>query len=209
MAGFECNSLTVHIGCHDNGYVTTLRSQITAGFKHKLILLPSYTEMAAGISELGLPSFTIPDLFLTKKLTVIGHGSANLDGQGPLSLSPLSTTPLGSPVMASKGIGSGEEVGNQGLTQNQKHCHGQKAASLIDRIEMLSLKEHSSGDIIHSPILLARRELSELDCSESTVAALSDYGDDDGEDGECVLMPRISDFYSTEKRRINPDIVSF
>lgn len=197
----------VQIGCHDNGYVTTLRSQITAGFKHKLILLPSYTEMAAGISELALPSFTIPDLFLTKKLTVVGHGNANFDGQGLLSLSPLSTTPLGSPVMVSKNIG--EEVGNQGLTQNQNH--GQKAASLIDRIEMLSLKEHSSGDIYSSPVhKSARCEPFELDCSESTVAALSDYGDDDGEDDGCFLMPRIPDLYLTEeRRRIDPDIVSF
>ncbi|RDB22629.1 hypothetical protein Hypma_010355 [Hypsizygus marmoreus] len=55
-------------GCHDNGYVTNLRSQITAGFKQKLILLRSYTDMAAGIADLDLPVLTIPDLFLTQKL---------------------------------------------------------------------------------------------------------------------------------------------
>ncbi|KAF4602265.1 hypothetical protein EYR40_005470 [Pleurotus pulmonarius] len=55
-------------GCHDNGYVTNLRSQITAGFKHKLILLQSYADMAAGISELCLPSMSCPDLFMLQKL---------------------------------------------------------------------------------------------------------------------------------------------
>ncbi|KAF9469028.1 hypothetical protein BDZ94DRAFT_1304168 [Collybia nuda] len=55
-------------GCHDNGYVTNLRSQITAGFKHKLILLRSYTEIAAGIADLELPVLTIPNLFLAQKL---------------------------------------------------------------------------------------------------------------------------------------------
>ncbi|KAF8165184.1 hypothetical protein B0H34DRAFT_227411 [Crassisporium funariophilum] len=55
-------------GCHDNGYATTLRSQITAGFKHKLILLRGYTENAAGIDDLELPSFGIPDLFMPEKL---------------------------------------------------------------------------------------------------------------------------------------------
>ncbi|KAG6854998.1 hypothetical protein C0991_005927 [Blastosporella zonata] len=57
-------------GCHDNGYVTNLRSQITAGFKQKLILLRSYTEMAAGIVDLELPVLTIPDLFLERKLVI-------------------------------------------------------------------------------------------------------------------------------------------
>ncbi|KAG5636433.1 hypothetical protein H0H81_008108, partial [Sphagnurus paluster] len=55
-------------GCHDNGYVATLRSHITAGFKQKLILLQSYSEMATGIADLELPVLNIPDLFLTQKL---------------------------------------------------------------------------------------------------------------------------------------------
>ncbi len=165
--------------------------------------------MAGGISELALPSFTIPDLFLTKKLTVVRHGRA-------LSLSPnLSTTPLGSPVTALKSMDPREEVGNEGLNQNQEHCHGQKAGShsvlLIDRIEMLSLKEHS-GDVVNSSSIqgLPIHEPSELDCSESTVAALSDYGDDNGEGDECVLMRRFSEpTLREEGRKINPDIVSF
>jgi len=57
-------------GCHDNGYVTNLRSQITAGFKHKLILLPTYSEVATGIGELDLPALTIPELFLSQKLGI-------------------------------------------------------------------------------------------------------------------------------------------
>lgn len=58
------------IGCHDNGYVTNLRSQITAGYKNKLILLKSYAEMASGIAEMDLPILTIPDLFVAQKLGV-------------------------------------------------------------------------------------------------------------------------------------------
>ncbi|KAJ3890573.1 hypothetical protein GG344DRAFT_49155, partial [Lentinula edodes] len=56
--------------CHDNGYVTNLRSQITAGYKNKLILLKSYAEMASGIAEMDLPILTIPDLFIAQKLGV-------------------------------------------------------------------------------------------------------------------------------------------
>lgn len=72
-------------GCHDNGYATTLRSQITAGFKHKLILLPTYTEIAAGIAELELPSFTIPELFQVQKIGTQLGGSSTSGGSPTLS----------------------------------------------------------------------------------------------------------------------------
>ncbi|KAJ7276253.1 hypothetical protein B0H12DRAFT_1005009, partial [Mycena haematopus] len=55
-------------GCHDNGYVASLHSQITAGFGEKLILLKGYTQMATAIAALGLPFLEIPDLFMTQKL---------------------------------------------------------------------------------------------------------------------------------------------
>ncbi|KIM90970.1 hypothetical protein PILCRDRAFT_157689 [Piloderma croceum F 1598] len=60
-------------GCHDNGYTTSLRSLITAGFQNKLVLLRGYTESATGIDELGLPSMTIPQLFIPDKLNT-SHG---------------------------------------------------------------------------------------------------------------------------------------
>jgi len=67
-------------GCHDNGYATSLRSLITAGFQDKLVLLRGYAESAAGIEELGLPSMTIPQLFIADKL-VTSH--APLPGLKP------------------------------------------------------------------------------------------------------------------------------
>lgn len=76
-------------GCHDNGYVTSLRSQITAGFKQKIILMQNYTDMAAGVSELELPAITIPGLFLTQKL-----------GSGPTNISSVPVAALGVPPAA-------------------------------------------------------------------------------------------------------------
>jgi hypothetical protein len=67
----SCSVLNPYLcttGCHDNGYVNNLRSQITAGYKDKLILLKTYDEMAVGISELGLPTTTVPNVFMTEKL---------------------------------------------------------------------------------------------------------------------------------------------
>ncbi|KAJ7742450.1 hypothetical protein DFH07DRAFT_41439 [Mycena maculata] len=55
-------------GCHDNGYASSLRSQMTAGFRDKLILLKGYTQMANAIAALDLPSLEIPDLFMPHKL---------------------------------------------------------------------------------------------------------------------------------------------
>ena len=67
---FILNITIISAGCHDNGYVTSIRSQITAGFKHKLILLQGYSDMATGIKDLDLPSFNIPELFMPEKLVV-------------------------------------------------------------------------------------------------------------------------------------------
>ncbi|KAL1739153.1 hypothetical protein HDZ31DRAFT_69233 [Schizophyllum fasciatum] len=57
-------------GCHDNGYVNTLRSLITAGYKDKLVLLRGYSDMAAGIAELNLPDYTVPELLRPSKITI-------------------------------------------------------------------------------------------------------------------------------------------
>jgi len=59
-----------YLGCHDNGYVSALNSFITSGHKEKLILLPGYADMAAGIEKLGLPSLAISDLFLAEKISL-------------------------------------------------------------------------------------------------------------------------------------------
>ena len=55
-------------GCHDNGYVTSLRQAITAGFEDKLVLLRGYKVSAVGIDKLGLPSISIPELFIQDEL---------------------------------------------------------------------------------------------------------------------------------------------
>ncbi|RXW24639.1 hypothetical protein EST38_g1212 [Candolleomyces aberdarensis] len=81
-------------GCHDNGYVTTLRSHITAGFRDKLILLPSYTEIATGISELELPLLDIPDLFMREKLSVATYSNV---ATYPVSAKPGTASSVGSP----------------------------------------------------------------------------------------------------------------
>ncbi|TFK55823.1 hypothetical protein OE88DRAFT_1731464 [Heliocybe sulcata] len=60
-------------GCHDNGYVTSLTSAMTAGFREKLILLPGYSDMAAGIEELRLPTLKVPGLFMTDKMRGRSH----------------------------------------------------------------------------------------------------------------------------------------
>ncbi|TRM68231.1 hypothetical protein BD626DRAFT_481139 [Schizophyllum amplum] len=57
-------------GCHDNGYVDTLRSLITAGHKEKLVLLRGYSDMATEIARLGLPDHSVPGLFRGSKIVV-------------------------------------------------------------------------------------------------------------------------------------------
>ncbi|KAF7289066.1 hypothetical protein HMN09_01354800 [Mycena chlorophos] len=88
-------------GCHDNGYVANLHSQITAGFKEKLILLKSYDEMAAGIATLAreLPTLTIANLFMAQKLNdavpaAPGQRKPSPPLSGNVSLGPTEKTTL-------------------------------------------------------------------------------------------------------------------
>jgi hypothetical protein len=69
--------------------LANLYSQLTAGYKDKLILLKSYTEMAGGIAMLGLPSLTIADLFMPHKIENIPS-------------SPTSTKDVFSPPLSGK-----------------------------------------------------------------------------------------------------------
>ncbi|KAF8897393.1 hypothetical protein BD779DRAFT_372951 [Infundibulicybe gibba] len=85
-------------GCHDNGYVTTLRSQITAGYKNKLILLRTYDDAATGVTDLELPLMAVPDLFMPQKL---GTGGGIPPALTNRSHSP--TTPMFPPGLSPRG----------------------------------------------------------------------------------------------------------
>ncbi|KAJ7068901.1 hypothetical protein B0H15DRAFT_139397 [Mycena belliarum] len=92
-------------GCHDNGYLTSLHSAITSGFKEKLVLLKSYTEMAAGIAALDLPAFAIPELFMPHK---IGAEDPAFSPQSPRDMpSSASDTPSTSSTPLSGGVPPG------------------------------------------------------------------------------------------------------
>ena len=71
MGAFRCYLTETLLGCHDNGYAHTLRSLITDGYRDKLVLLRGYSDMAKEIGMLGLPDFTIPDLFRASKIESI------------------------------------------------------------------------------------------------------------------------------------------
>ena len=73
----------VLLGCHDNGYVSTLNSFITSGYTEKLVLLPGYTDMAAGIAKLELRLIAIPDLFLAEKITLLPNQKAKDQSGSP------------------------------------------------------------------------------------------------------------------------------
>lgn len=81
---------------------------ITAGFQDKLVLLRGYTESAAGIDELGLPTLTVPHLFIPDKLVTSLSGPpsgfkkgrsrsasfADCMSQAPRALTPLPPSSL-------------------------------------------------------------------------------------------------------------------
>lgn len=64
----KCSSRNELTGCHDNGYMNTMRSLITTGHGKKLALLQGYKSMASGYGGLPLPTLVIPELFEQEKL---------------------------------------------------------------------------------------------------------------------------------------------
>ncbi|KAI0080636.1 hypothetical protein K474DRAFT_149240 [Panus rudis PR-1116 ss-1] len=88
-------------GCHDNGYMATLRSIITSGYESKLILLSGYQTMAAQVQSLGLPQLRVPDLFEPEKLC---------PNTSPVLSSVVPATPPGLRREGSKGTTLGYNV---------------------------------------------------------------------------------------------------
>ncbi|KAG5340991.1 hypothetical protein C0989_012365 [Termitomyces sp. Mn162] len=152
-------------GCHDNGYVTNLRSQITAGFKQKLILLRSYTEMAAGIVDLELPVLTIPELFLEKKLVILSHPPQMVLNQ----VAPAKSSRTGSvecPVSMSTPLGSSEQ--DQGASAAPEHTMETERSDPTRRLSMPST--YSSA----VQVTQKRVPTPDLDSSGSTTSEASD-----------------------------------
>ena len=154
--------MTICLGCHDNGYVTNLRSQITAGFKQKLILLRSYAELAAGIADLDLPVLTIPDLFLTQKL---GAPHAPTISCGPPTSSPRAgpvqnTPPIALPLVLSEN----EETSPSAIPELMVEPD-------IFAPRRLSSSHSSAGRSVQN-----RAPTPDLDSSSSTASDTSDEG---------------------------------
>ena len=175
-------------GCHDNGYVTTIRSQITAGFKHKLILLRGYADMAAGITELELPSFSIPDLFIPQKLTPVATTGTTVQ---------FNPTPTNSPNLSAC-----DDVWQKNTTTTVRQVFDALPFASVDRLEMapktnkgLSAPMSYSSAVQTSP---KRPETPELDSGGSTASS-------DGSDDSVPIRASLS---NARTRRVNPNIVS-
>ncbi|KAG6832931.1 hypothetical protein H0H92_004815 [Tricholoma furcatifolium] len=152
-------------GCHDNGYVMSLRSQITAGLKQKLILLRSYTEMAAGIVDLELPVLTIPELFVEKKLVI--------------PMQPMQHALIG-PAMPSKPshIGSVESSTSLPSSVVLSGLQGSCGASTPEPIPVVAnpLRRSSLPSSYSSAVQMTQKRIPtpDLDFSDSTPSEASD-----------------------------------
>jgi hypothetical protein len=174
------HTLTIS-GCHDNGYVTNLRSQITAGLKHKLILLPTYTEVAAGIAELDLPALNIPELFLTQKISLglLPSDQGVLPGLGHVS-----------PPLRPRSIQATTHA--VGLQNDEKP---DTRTGLADGPDASTYHPPSSYS---SAVNTGQKRPSMLDMDSA-----SSHGTDDSDE--------VHNYYTTKfngTRRINPNIVS-
>ncbi|KAF9534146.1 hypothetical protein CPB83DRAFT_803828 [Crepidotus variabilis] len=173
-------------GCHDNGYATTLRSQITAGFKQKLILLRSYSDMAAGIDELDLPSFSIPDLFIAQKLA--SNPSPVHNPSQPAPTSTASPVPSPRSVVQDLGVKPVAQPGLEVLPFNS-----------VERLEVGTPKERPAPLTYSSAVQATSKRAAtpELDSSGSTISS------DDSEDSLPKLRPSLA---GVRSRRLTPNL---
>ncbi|KAF8914072.1 hypothetical protein CPB84DRAFT_54396 [Gymnopilus junonius] len=179
-------------GCHDNGYITTLRSQITAGFKHKLTLLRSYTEMAAGMTELGLPSFDIPDLFIPQKLLALPHSQVN---STPVTHSaPLPASPTPAPPPESS-IGHRPSIS---IIQQGFDALPFASADLEETTRKRVSSPPSYSSAVQTPAPPKRAVTPDLDSSSTTSS--SDESDDAFSSTPLVSLT------NSRSRRVNPNI---
>ncbi|KAH9482826.1 hypothetical protein JR316_0004926 [Psilocybe cubensis] len=178
-------------GCHDNGYVTTIRSHITSGFKNKLILLRSYTDMAAGINELELPSFSIPDLFISQKLGMPAPPS-HINSIPVPTLATVPTPVVLPPVERPKG--------HRPSLSNIRQCFDALPFASIEPED--SSRKQSSQPPSYSSALQTvpkRAATPELDPSGNSSSS------DESEHGS-PNIPQIS-LTNSRSRRINPNIL--
>jgi len=66
-------------GGHDNGYTTNLATLQNEGYLDKIVLLQSYTQLAAEIKALGLPCLENNGVFLAEKLSFRNNLNANFN----------------------------------------------------------------------------------------------------------------------------------
>ena len=92
-------------GSHDNGYALELQTLISEGLKHKLVLVPGYSEVAFRIRELDLPTLIIPDLFMPEKLPESTSSPYPKSPPLPGELSPNFPSSGSSPSRSALGLG--------------------------------------------------------------------------------------------------------
>ncbi|KJA30078.1 hypothetical protein HYPSUDRAFT_256958 [Hypholoma sublateritium FD-334 SS-4] len=178
-------------GCHDNGYVTTLRSQITAGFKNKITLLRGYTDMAMGISDLDLPSFSVPELFIPQKLIVPTGSYQNMPHliSSTKDTSPHFSEPKVDDIPVT--IASPPSIIQEGFEE--------LPFASVDT-ELPAPKTPPSYSSAVQTAQQKRAITPELDSSDSTSSS------DGSDDGLPNVRPSLT---NVKSRRLNPNIVSF
>lgn len=150
--------------------------------------------MAAGINELELPSFSIPDLFIPQKLTSVPMPAVT---QITVQSNP---TPMGSPKLGS--LTAGEDLCQKNTNTSVQQGFDALPFATVDGLEMsppINIRQPApmsySSAVQTSP---KRPETPELDSSGSTASS-------DGSEDSVPIRPSLS---NARTRRVNPNIVS-
>jgi len=140
--------------------------------------------MAAGINELELPSFSIPDLFIPQKLATVQANS----------------TPMGSPRLTF--LTAGEDLSQKNADGSAQQGLDALPFASVDGLEMSPpINKRQSAPMSYSSAVQVpakRPETPDLDSSGSTASS-------DGSEDSVPIRPSLS---NARARRVNADIVS-
>jgi hypothetical protein len=147
--------------------------------------------MAAGINELELPSFNIPDLFIPQKLT-----SATMPAVAQMIVQS-NPTPTGSPNLTFR-----EDLGQRNTPANFSQEFDALPFASVERLEMFpQINKGYPAPMSYSSAVQTspkRPETPELDFSGSTASS-------DGSEDSVSIRPSFS---NGRTRRVNPNVVS-
>ncbi|KAF9008910.1 hypothetical protein BDQ17DRAFT_85906 [Cyathus striatus] len=137
---------------YDSSYLITLQSHITAGYKHKIVLIPHHSELAFEIKELGIPFLHIPDLFTVSQIksecvATVTPQSLRGFNSNPLRLQPVFSSGLYPDTDEARPSSEREDMAPDPTTESLSYSSVPKSPSCSAASDPSSSSQQNGNDV--------------------------------------------------------------